>query len=176
MDGAILVVAATDGPMPQTREHILLSKQVGVPKIVVFLNKVDMLQGEEEMVDLVEVEVRELLSSYDFDGDNTPIVRGSAKGALEGKPEWEAKILELMDAVDTYIDSPVRELDKPFLMAVEDVFTITGRGTVATGKVERGQVKLNEEVEIVGYKAEPKNSCYRYWNVQQKLTISNGWR
>lgn len=128
-----------------------------------------MLQGEEEMVDLVEVEVRELLSSYDFDGDNTPIVRGSAKGALEGKPEWEAKILELMDAVDTYIDSPVRELDKPFLMAVEDVFTITGRGTVATGKVERGQVKLNEEVEIVGYKAEPKNSCYRYWNVQQNL-------
>lgn len=117
-----------------------------------------MLQGEEEMVDLVEVEVRELLSSYDFDGDNTPIVRGSAKGALEGKPEWEAKILELMDAVDTYIDSPVRELDKPFLMAVEDVFTITGRGTVATGKVERGQVKLNEEVEIVGYKAEPKKT------------------
>lgn len=158
MDGAILVVAATDGPMPQTREHILLSKQVGVPKIVVFLNKVDMLQGEEEMVNLVEVEVRELLSSYDFDGDNTPIVRGSAKGALEGKPEWEAKILELMDAVDTYIDSPVRELDKPFLMAVEDVFTITGRGTVTTGKVERGQVKLNEEVEIVGYKAEPKKT------------------
>lgn len=158
MDGAILVVAATDGPMPQTREHILLSKQVGVPKMVVFLNKIDLLEGEEEMVDLVEVEIRELLSSYDFDGDNTPIIRGSARGALEGKPEWEAKVLELMDAVDSYIDSPVREMDKPFLMAVEDVFTITGRGTVATGKVERGQVKLNEEVEIVGYRAEPKKT------------------
>ncbi|MDW2921293.1 elongation factor Tu [Mesomycoplasma ovipneumoniae] len=158
MDGAILVVAATDGPMPQTREHILLSKQVGVPKMVVFLNKIDLLEGEEEMVDLVEVEIRELLSSYDFDGDNTPIIRGSARGALEGKPEWEAKVLELMDAVDSYIDSPVREMDKPFLMAVEDVFTITGRGTVATGKVERGQVKLNEEVEIVGYRPEPKKT------------------
>lgn len=158
MDGAILVVAATDGPMPQTREHILLSKQVGVPKMVVFLNKIDLLEGEEEMVDLVEVEIRELLSSYDFDGDNTPIIRGSARGALEGKPEWEAKVLELMDAVDSYIDSPVREMDKPFLMAVEDVFTITGRGTVATGKVERGQVKLNEEVEIVGYREEPKKT------------------
>ncbi|AHH45310.1 elongation factor Tu [Mesomycoplasma bovoculi] len=158
MDGAILVVAATDGPMPQTREHILLSKQVGVPKMVVFLNKVDMLEGEEEMIDLVEVEIRDLLSSYDFDGDNTPIVRGSAKLALEGKPEWEAKIHELMDAVDTWIDSPVREMDKPFLMAVEDVFTITGRGTVATGKVERGQVKLNEEVEIIGFNNEPKKT------------------
>ncbi|AJC49716.1 elongation factor Tu [Mycoplasma flocculare] len=158
MDGAILVVAATDGPMPQTREHILLSKQVGVPKMVVFLNKIDLLEGEDEMVDLVEVEIRELLSSYDFDGDNTPIIRGSARGALEGKPEWEAKVLELMDAVDSYIDSPVREMDKPFLMAVEDVFTITGRGTVATGKVERGQVKLNEEVEIVGYRQEPKKT------------------
>ncbi|QBY87822.1 elongation factor Tu [Mesomycoplasma hyopneumoniae] len=158
MDGAILVVAATDGPMPQTREHILLSKQVGVPKMVVFLNKIDLLEGEEEMVDLVEVEIRELLSSYDFDGDNTPIIRGSARGALEGKPEWEAKVLELMDAVDSYIDSPVREMDKPFLMAVEDVFTITGRGTVATGKVERGQVKLNEEVEIVGYREQPKKT------------------
>lgn len=158
MDGAILVVAATDGPMPQTREHILLSKQVGVPKMVVFLNKIDLLEGEEEMVDLVEVEIRELLSSYDFDGDNTPIIRGSARGALEGKPEWEAKVLELMDAVDSYIDSPVREMNKPFLMAVEDVFTITGRGTVATGKVERGQVKLNEEVEIVGYREEPKKT------------------
>lgn len=158
MDGAILVVAATDGPMPQTREHILLSKQVGVPKMVVFLNKVDMLEGEEEMIDLVEVEIRDLLSSYDFDGDKTPIVRGSAKLALEGKPEWEAKIHELMDAVDTWIDSPVREMDKPFLMAVEDVFTITGRGTVATGKVERGQVKLNEEVEIIGFNNEPKKT------------------
>ncbi|WP_434336777.1 elongation factor Tu [Mesomycoplasma conjunctivae] len=158
MDGAILVVAASDGPMPQTREHILLSKQVGVPKMVVFLNKVDLPDVDDEMIDLVEVEIRELLSSYDFDGENTPIIRGSARGALEGKPEWEAKIIELMDAVDNYIDSPAREMDKPFLMAVEDVFTITGRGTVATGKVERGQVKLNEEVEIVGYKPEPKKT------------------
>ncbi|MGY6172096.1 elongation factor Tu [Candidatus Mycoplasma pogonae] len=158
MDGAILVVAATDGPMPQTREHILLSKQVGVPRMVVFLNKVDMLEGEEEMVDLVEMEIRELLSSYDFDGDNTPVIRGSAKGALDGDPKWEEKIMELMDAVDNYIEAPAREMDKPFLMAVEDVFTITGRGTVATGKVERGQVKINEEVEIVGYKEEPKKT------------------
>lgn len=158
MDGAILVVAATDGPMPQTREHILLSKQVGVPRIVVFLNKVDMLEGEEEMVELVEMEIRDLLSSYDFDGDNTPVIKGSAKGALEGEAKWEEKIMELMDAVDSYIMAPVREMDKPFLMAVEDVFTITGRGTVATGKVERGQVKINEEVEIVGYTAEPRKT------------------
>ncbi|UVD81591.1 elongation factor Tu [Mycoplasma iguanae] len=158
MDGAILVVAATDGPMPQTREHILLSKQVGVPRIVVFLNKVDMLEGEDEMVDLVEMEIRDLLSSYDFDGDNTPVIRGSAKGALDGEAKWEEKIIELMDAVDSYIQAPEREMDKPFLMAVEDVFTITGRGTVATGKVERGQVKINEEVEIVGYTAEPKKT------------------
>ncbi|WP_033161486.1 elongation factor Tu [[Mycoplasma] collis] len=158
MDGAILVVAATDGPMPQTREHILLSKQVGVPKIVVFLNKVDMLEGEDEMLDLVEFEIRDLLSKYEYDGDNLPIIRGSAKGALEGNPQWEEKIIELMNAVDTYIDAPVREMDKPFLMAVEDVFTITGRGTVATGKVERGQIKLNEEVEIVGYKEQPKKT------------------
>ncbi|MCK5807140.1 MAG: elongation factor Tu [Mycoplasmataceae bacterium] len=152
MDGAILVVAATDGPMPQTREHILLSKQVGVPKMVVFLNKVDMLEGEEEMIELVEMEVRDLLSKYDFDGDNTPVIQGSALKALEGDEKYEKAIHELMDAVDTYIELPEQELDKPFLMAVEDVFTITGRGTVATGKVERGTVKINEEVEVVGLK------------------------
>ncbi|VEU64298.1 translation elongation factor Tu (plasmid) [Mycoplasmopsis cynos] len=156
MDGAILVVAATDGPMPQTREHILLSKQVGVPRIVVFLNKVDMLEGEEEMIELVEVEIRSLLSEYGFDGDNAPIIRGSALKALEGDAKYEEKILELMDAVDSYIETPVKEYDKPFLMAVEDVFTITGRGTVATGRVERGTLKLNEEVEIVGLKSTKK--------------------
>ena len=153
MDGAILVVAATDGPMPQTREHILLSKQVGVPKIVVFLNKIDMLGSPAEaaeITELVELEVRGLLSEYGFDGDNAPIIKGSALKALEGNAEYEKFIFELMDAVDSYIDTPARESDKPFLMAVEDVFTITGRGTVATGRVERGTLKLNEEVEIVG--------------------------
>ena len=155
MDGAILVVAATDGPMPQTREHILLARQVGVPKMVVFLNKCDMVD-DEELIDLVEMEVRELLNEYGFDGDNTPIIRGSALKALEGDPAWEAKIDELMDAVDTWIPTPTHELDKPFLMAVEDVFTITGRGTVATGRVERGQLKLNEEVEIVGIRPTKK--------------------
>ncbi|EGV00216.1 elongation factor Tu [Mycoplasmopsis columbina] len=158
MDGAILVVAATDGPMPQTREHILLSKQVGVPRMVVFLNKCDMLKSadDEEMLELVEMEIRDLLSKYGFDGDNTPIIRGSAKEALEGKAEYEDKIMELMNAVDTYIETPVKEFDKPFLMAVEDVFTITGRGTVATGRVERGKLSLNEEVEIVGLKPTKK--------------------
>ena len=151
MDGAILVVAATDGPMPQTREHILLARQVGVPYIVVFLNKCDMVD-DEELLDLVEMEVRELLSEYGFDGDNAPIIRGSALQALNGDPEYVAKIDELMEAVDTYIPSPVRDIDKPFLMSVEDVFTITGRGTVATGRVERGVAKLNDEVEIVGIK------------------------
>ena len=151
MDGAILVVAATDGPMPQTREHILLARQVGVPYIVVFLNKCDMVD-DPELIDLVEMEVRELLSEYGFDGDNAPIIRGSALQALNGEPEYVAKIEELMDAVDTYIPSPVRDIDKPFLMSVEDVFTITGRGTVATGRVERGVAKLNDEVEIVGIK------------------------
>ena len=149
MDGAILVVAATDGPMPQTREHILLARQVGVEKIVVFLNKCDMVD-DEELVDLVEMEVRELLSEYGFDGDNTPVIRGSALKALEGDAAWAGKIDELMDAVDSYIPEPAREVDKPFLMAVEDVFTITGRGTVATGRVERGVLKLGEEVEIIG--------------------------
>ncbi|QZE12158.1 elongation factor Tu [Mycoplasma sp. Ms02] len=150
MDGGILVVAATDGPMPQTREHILLSKQVGVPRIVVFLNKVDMLEGEDEMIELVEMEIRSLLSEYGFDGDNAPVIRGSALKALEGDAKYEDAIMELMNAVDTYIESPVKEFDKPFLMAVEDVFTITGRGTVATGRVERGKLSINEEVEIVG--------------------------
>ena len=155
MDGAILVVAATDGPMPQTREHILLARQVGVPYIVVFLNKCDMVD-DEELIDLVEMEVRELLNEYGFDGDNTPVIRGSALKALEGDPAWVGKIDELMDAVDTYIPDPTREIDKPFLMSVEDVFTITGRGTVATGRVERGVAHLNDEVEIVGIKPTKK--------------------
>ena len=155
MDGSILVVAATDGPMPQTREHILLSRQVGVPYICVFLNKCDMVD-DEELVDLVEMEVRELLSEYGFDGDNAPVIRGSALGALNGEPQWEEKVQELMDAVDAYIPDPVREDDKPFLMSVEDVFTITGRGTVATGRVERGILNLGNEVEIVGIRETKK--------------------
>ena len=149
MDGSILVVAATDGPMPQTREHILLSRQVGVPYIIVFLNKCDMVD-DEELIDLVEMEVRELLNEYEFPGDDTPIIRGSALKALEGDPDWQAPIQELLDTMDTYIPDPVRENDKPFLMPVEDVFTITGRGTVATGRVERGMCKLNDPLEIVG--------------------------
>ena len=151
MDGAILVIAATDGPMAQTREHILLARQVGVPRMVVFLNMCDMVD-DEELLDLVEMEVRELLNSYGFDGDNTPIIRGSALKALEGDPKYEEKIMELMNAVDEWIPTPVRDTDKPFLMSIEDVFTITGRGTVVTGRVERGELKLNEEVEIVGIK------------------------
>jgi elongation factor Tu len=149
MDGGILVVSAADGPMPQTREHILLSRQVGVPKLVVFLNKADMVD-DEELLDLVEMEVRELLSEYDFPGDDIPVIRGSALGALNGDAKWIGAIEELMEAVDTYIDTPERQTDKPFLMPVEDVFTITGRGTVATGRVERGQVKVGDTVEIVG--------------------------
>jgi elongation factor Tu len=149
MDGAILVVSAADGPMPQTREHIVLARQVGVPYIVVFLNKADTVD-DEELLDLVELEVRELLSKYDFPGDDLPVVRGSALKALEGDAEWTPKILELMAAVDEYVPEPPRDIDKPFLMPVEDVFTITGRGTVATGRVEQGQIKTGEEVEIVG--------------------------
>ena len=149
MDGGILVVSAADGPMPQTREHILLARQVGVPKLVVFMNKADMVD-DEELLDLVEMEIRELLSEYDFPGDEIPVIRGSALGALNGEPKWEAKVQELMDAVDSYIDTPVRQTDKPFLMPVEDVFTITGRGTVATGRVDRGQVKVGDTVEIIG--------------------------
>ena len=149
MDGAIIVVAATDGPMPQTREHILLARQVGVPTLVVFMNKVDLVD-DEELLELVELEVRELLSKYEFDGDNAPVVMGSALGAMNGEEQWEEKILELMEAVDAYIPTPARDVDKPFLMPVEDVFTITGRGTVATGRIERGVIKLNQEVDIVG--------------------------
>ena len=151
MDGAILVIAATDGPMAQTREHILLARQVGVPRMVVFMNKCDMVD-DAELLDLVEMEIRELLTEYGYDGDNTPIIRGSALKALEGDEEWGKKIDELMDAVDNWIETPVRDTDKPFLMPIEDVFTITGRGTVVTGRVERGQLKLNDEVEIVGIK------------------------
>ena len=155
MDGAILVVAATDGPMAQTREHILLARQVGVPRIVVFMNKCDMVD-DEELLDLVEMEIRDLLNEYGFDGDNTPVIRGSALKALEGDSAYEEKIDELMDAVDEWIPTPERDNAKPFLMSIEDVFTITGRGTVVTGRVERGQLKLNDEVEIVGIKPTQK--------------------
>ena len=157
MDGAILVVSAADGPMPQTREHILLARQVGVPAMVVFLNKADMVD-DSELIELVEMEVRELLSSYGFPGDDVPIVVGSALKALEGDPAYEAKIMELMDAVDSYIPDPKRETDKPFLMPVEDVFTITGRGTVATGRVERGEIKVGDTVEIVGLTTEKRST------------------
>ena len=157
MDGAILVVSAADGPMPQTREHILLSRQVGVPAMVVFLNKADMVD-DEELLELVEMEVRELLSSYEFPGDDIPVITGSALKALEGDEKYTAKILELMDAVDEYIPTPVRDTDKPFLMPVEDVFTITGRGTVATGRVERGEIKIGDVVEIVGMSEAPKST------------------
>jgi elongation factor Tu len=149
MDGAILVVAATDGPMPQTREHILLGRQVGVPRMVVFMNKVDMVD-DAELLELVEMEIRELLSFYDYDGDNTPVIQGSALGALNGDAKWSATVMELMEAVDTWIEIPPREIDKPFLMSVEDVFSITGRGTVATGRIEQGIVNSGEEVEILG--------------------------
>ena len=157
MDGAILVVSAADGPMPQTREHILLARQVGVPYIVVFLNKVDMVD-DEELLELVEMEVRELLNEYGFPGDDVPIIAGSALGALNGEAKWVEKIMELMDAVDTYIPTPERPVDQPFLMPIEDVFTITGRGTVVTGRVERGVVKVGEEVEIVGIKPTSKTT------------------
>ena len=157
MDGAIIVVAATDGPMPQTREHILLARQVNVPKLVVFMNKCDSVD-DEEMLDLVEMEMRELLSFYDFDGDNTPVIRGSALGGLNGDPVWEDKIMELMDACDTWIPIPPREVDKPFLMPVEDVFSITGRGTVATGRIETGIIKTGEEVQIIGLGSEGRKS------------------
>ena len=156
MDGAIIVVAATDGPMPQTREHILLARQVNVPRLVVFLNKCDMVD-DEEMLELVEMEMRDLLSSYDYDGDNTPIIRGSALGALNGEAKWEDKVMELMDAVDTWIPLPPRDVDKPFLMPVEDVFSITGRGTVATGRIEAGRVKVGDEVQILGLGADKKS-------------------
>ena len=157
MDGAILVVAATDGPMPQTREHILLAKQVGVPKMVVFMNKVDMVD-DEELLDLVEMEIRDLLSFYGYDGDNTPVIRGSALGGLNGEPKWVEKIMELMDTVDSYIPLPVRDRDKDFLMPIEDVFSITGRGTVATGRIESGVIKVGDPVDIIGMGAEKLKS------------------
>ncbi|MDN7247502.1 elongation factor Tu [Planococcus shenhongbingii] len=155
MDGGILVVSAADGPMPQTREHILLSRQVGVPYLVVFMNKCDMVD-DEELLELVEMEVRDLLTEYDFPGDDIPVIKGSALKALEGEAEWEEKIMELMNAVDEYIPTPPRDTDKPFMMPVEDVFSITGRGTVATGRVERGQVKIGDTVDIIGLTEEPK--------------------
>ncbi len=156
MDGAIIVVAATDGPMPQTREHILLARQVNVPRLVVFMNKCDMVD-DEEMLELVEMDMRDLLSQYEYDGDNTPIIRGSALGALNGEPQWEDKVMELMEAVDNWIPLPPRDVDKPFLMPVEDVFSITGRGTVATGRIEAGRVKVGDEVQILGLGADKKS-------------------
>ncbi|MBE6327115.1 MAG: elongation factor Tu [Bacteroidales bacterium] len=168
MDGAIIVVAATDGPMPQTREHILLARQVNVPRLVVFMNKCDMVD-DPEMLELVEMEMRELLSFYDFDGDNTPFIKGSALGALNGVPEWEDKIMELMDAVDTWIELPKRDVDKPFLMPIEDVFSITGRGTVATGRVETGIVHVGDPVEIIGLGAEKLTSTITGVEMFRKL-------
>ena len=168
MDGAILVVAATDGPMPQTNEHVLLAKQVNVPKMVVFLNKVDLVE-DEEMLELVEMEVRELLNKYDFDGDNAPIIRGSALGALNGEPKWTEKVLELMDAVDSYIPLPVRENEKPFLMPIEDIFSITGRGTVVTGRIETGTIHVNDAAEIVGFSDKPKSTVVTGVEMFRKL-------
>ncbi|MHC0039208.1 elongation factor Tu [Pseudoneobacillus sp. C159] len=168
MDGGILVVSAADGPMPQTREHILLSRQVGVPYLVVFLNKCDMVD-DEELLELVEMEVRDLLSEYDFPGDDIPVIKGSALKALEGEAEWEAKVIELMNAVDEYVPTPTRDTDKPFMMPVEDVFSITGRGTVATGRVERGQVKVGDVVEIVGFTEEPKSTTVTGVEMFRKL-------
>ncbi len=168
MDGGILVVSAADGPMPQTREHILLSRQVGVPYLVVFMNKCDMVD-DEELLELVEMEVRDLLSEYDFPGDDVPVIKGSALKALEGDADWEAKIFELMDAVDEYIPTPERDHDKPFMMPVEDVFSITGRGTVATGRVERGKVKVGDEIEILGLTEEPKKTTVTGVEMFRKL-------
>ncbi|MBS7344360.1 MAG: elongation factor Tu [Caryophanon sp.] len=168
MDGGILVVSAADGPMPQTREHILLSKQVGVPYLVVFMNKCDMVD-DEELLELVEMEIRDLLSEYDFPGDDLPVIKGSALKALEGEPEWEEKIIELMNAVDEYIPTPERQTDKPFMMPVEDVFSITGRGTVATGRVERGQVKVGDVVEIIGIEEEAKSTTVTGVEMFRKL-------
>jgi elongation factor Tu len=158
MDGAILVVAATDGPMPQTKEHVLLARQVGVPCIVVYLNKCDAVD-DPELIDLVEMEVRELLTKYQFPGDDVPVIRGSALGALNGEPEWEAKVEELMEAVDNYVPRPDRAIDKPFLMPIEDIFSISGRGTVVTGRIERGKIKVGEDVEIVGFRETRKTVC-----------------
>jgi elongation factor Tu len=168
MDGGILVVSATDGPMPQTREHILLSRQVGVPYLVVFMNKCDMVD-DEELLELVEMEIRDLLTEYDFPGDDTPVIKGSALKALEGDAAWEEKIYELMTAVDEWIPTPTRDTDKPFMMPIEDVFSITGRGTVATGRVERGVVKVGDVVEIVGFTEEPKSTTVTGVEMFRKL-------
>ncbi|WP_075620195.1 elongation factor Tu [Paenisporosarcina indica] len=168
MDGGILVVSAADGPMPQTREHILLSRQVGVPYLVVFMNKCDMVD-DEELLELVEMEIRDLLSEYDFPGDDIPVIKGSALKALEGEADWEEKIVELMDAVDSYIPTPERQTDKPFMMPVEDVFSITGRGTVATGRVDRGQVKVGDVVDIIGIAEEPKSTTVTGVEMFRKL-------
>jgi len=168
MDGAILVVAATDGPMPQTREHVLLARQVNVPKIVVFMNKVDLVD-DAEMLDLVEMEIRDLLSFYNFDGDNAPVIRGSALGALNGEPQWVDKVMELMNAVDEYIPIPVRENEKPFLMPIEDIFSITGRGTVVTGRIETGTIHVNDPVELVGFGDAPRQSTVTGVEMFRKL-------
>ena len=175
MDGAILVVAATDGPMPQTKEHVLLARQVGVPSIVVFLNKCDAVE-DTELIDLVEMEVRELLSKYQFPGDDAPVIRGSALGALNGEAQWEAKIDELMDAVDSYVPQPDRAVDLPFLMPIEDIFSISGRGTVVTGRIERGKVKVGEESEIVGFRETRKTVCHGRGNVQEAAGRGHGGR
>ena len=168
MDGAILVVASTDGPMPQTNEHVLLARQVNVPKIVVFLNKVDLVD-DPEMLDLVEMEVRDLLNKYNFGGDDAPVIRGSALGALNGEPEWEDKVMELMAAVDEYIPVPLRENEKPFLMPVEDIFSITGRGTVVTGRIERGTIHVNDPVELVGFSEKPRSTVVTGVEMFRKL-------
>ena len=168
MDGAIIVCAATDGPMPQTREHILLARQVNVPRICVFMNKVDLVD-DEEMLDLVEMELRDLLSFYNFDGENAPVIRGSALGALNGDPQWEAKVMELMASVDEYVPLPPRDIDKPFLMPIEDIFSITGRGTVATGRIETGIIHVGDEVEIVGLGEEPKKTVVTGVEMFRKL-------
>jgi elongation factor Tu len=168
MDGAILVVASTDGPMPQTNEHVLLARQVNVPKIVVFLNKVDLVD-DAEMLDLVEMEVRDLLNKYNFGGDDAPVIRGSALGALNGEPEWEDKVMELMAAVDEYIPVPLRENEKPFLMPVEDIFSITGRGTVVTGRIERGTIHVNDPVELVGFSEKPRSTVVTGVEMFRKL-------
>ena len=175
MDGAILVVAATDGPMPQTKEHVLLARQVGVPYIVVFLNKCDAVE-DEELIELVEMEVRELLSKYDYPGDDTPIIRGSALGALNGEAKWEAKIDELMEAVDKYVPQPERAVDLPFLMPIEDIFSISGRGTVVTGRIERGKVKVGEDCEIVGFRETRKTVCHGRRDVQEAAGRRSGGR
>ena len=174
MDGAILVVAATDGPMPQTKEHVLLARQVGVPCMLVFLNKCDAVE-DEELIDLVEMEVRELLGKYQFPGDDAPVIRGSALLALNGEPKWEAKIDELMEAVDKYVPRPDRAVDLPFLMPIEDIFSISGRGTVVTGRIERGKVKVGEDCEIVGFRETRTDGCARAWKCSRS-SWTKAWR